>query len=231
MAARRVASNSAVSSDELVEQIVDAIGLSERRNVNRLKRQLFGLREHAAALKTTRAAISNSEILKALDPVEASCRTIIALLDADPKEDTPSDDLDRPATLLRRIRWHLAVKSDPANASRIIQDGRISEIVARYRQAVQDLLDAATATKLRLEAQIDHRRGGSRHVADEALREITLLLFDYYHEATGKFPAITAGGPTARFLRLCLPHAGWSLKDSAIRELIREVRPIWRHGG
>ena len=228
MAARRVASGGAVSSDALVEQIADAIGLSDRRIVNRLRRQLSGLREHAAALKTTRASISNSELLDALAPIESSCRKIIALLDADPKEDAASDDLDAPAVLLRRIRWQLALKSDPANASKIIQDGRISTVMARYRQAVQELVDAAKATKLTIEAQIEHRRGGPRHVADEALHEITLLLFDYYHEATGKLPAITAGGPTVRFLRLCLPYAGWALKDSAIRDLIREVRPIWR---
>ena len=135
------------------------------------------------------------------------------------------------STLLRLIRFQLALRKDPANPEWAIRDGFADQLLSSALENIVMLRNAASSARLNVEREIEGGKGGRRHEADWALEETTWHLLRLYKQVTGRDPGASVGpksgtvdGPTIRFLQLCLPPLGWTKKAEALRNLIRKVK-------
>ena len=216
--------------DELVSQIAEKIGLTDKRAIRILAGDLRRMPEFIQIYQNRDSAGTPTERLKRLRPVLASCQAAIASIGYDPirieRNEVPRGDAGLP-----QLIWSYGKLLDPDRPERAIIDGAAGKRLADTLRAIEELRDMAQQAIDRAEETKGQGRGGARRKGDRVLHDITRELLYLYQFATGRDVGTSVkpdtgepSGPVIRYLQICLPHLGWELTPKAIRSLIQRVK-------
>ena len=222
--------NETAFSKELLDQIAEAIGLSDPSKRSWLEYHLRDMPDDAASYRMRRVIREHGRLAKQFKTFEKACQRVLTLLDAD----ATSEDFNfqyRPDEHLQALLlWEFGADVIPKDPGRAVEDGSAKKLFEKHVGAVVGLKRAAAIARVDVDRKVRSGRGGRRHEGDWALEEVIRQLLQLYEEVTGRQPGTSvdfktrkAGGPVVRFLQLCLPRLGWHLTEPAIRAHVRRV--------
>ncbi len=216
--------------DELIDRIVETIGVSDPAKRGWLEYHLRDMPDDAASYRMRWVIRAPAKLAKRFETFERACERVLKLLIADARDgniDFPNRLTDPLHALLL---WEFGADVTPADPGRAVEDGSAKKLFEKHVGMVVRLRHAAANARVDVERKVRPGRGGGRHEGDWALEEVIRQLLQLYEEVTDRQPGTSVdpitrevGGPVVGFLQLCLPHLGWHLTASAIRAHVRRV--------
>lgn len=211
-----------VFTENVIDQVAATLRVEDPRKRALLARELSRVPELAYLVRTLKWPAPPSATASEFNSLVSACDRILNFLSHGADEDVPHHELSAAAVAYRLLRWQIALEIEPQHPERAIQEGTANAAIRRHGAAVNTVRGAALLAQRGVKATVAPGRGGRRHTRDVALGTTVDHLLDIYERVSGRQPATTIGGPTMRFLEICLPLLGWNLTDYSIRERIRE---------
>ena len=222
--------NESAFPKELLDQIAEAVGLSDPSKRRWLKYHLRDMRDDAASYRMRRVIREPAKLAKQFKTFEKACERVLTLLDADATGEGLVFQYRPDEHLQALLLWEFGADVSPENPGRAVEDGSAKELFEKHVGTVVRLKHAASNARVDVERKVRSGLGGRRHEGDWALEEVIRQLLQLYEEVTGRQPGTSVnfktreeGGPVVRFLQLCLPRLGWHLTAPAIRAHVRRV--------